>query len=142
MTTDLGARPAAAKKPRKAPAKRATGPVPPTMRHERSMLDSGARFVAGMDEVGRGALAGPVSVGVVVVDLTTGAFPEGLTDSKMLTPSASGGSPGRSVMPAPRRSTPTGSWSRSGSPVAVRSPRSAVRSGPSTPCCSTASTTG
>ncbi|OCI31293.1 ribonuclease HII [Oerskovia enterophila] len=88
MTTDLGARPAAANKPRKAPAKRATGPVPPTMRHERSMLDSGARFVAGMDEVGRGALAGPVSVGVVVVDLTTGAFPEGLTDSKMLTPAA------------------------------------------------------
>nr|WP_227748761.1 ribonuclease HII [Oerskovia douganii] len=58
------------------------------MRHERAILDSGARFVAGMDEVGRGALAGPVSVGVVVVDLGTGAFPQGLTDSKMLTPAA------------------------------------------------------
>ncbi|MDF2848361.1 MAG: ribonuclease [Oerskovia sp.] len=96
MTTDLGAplvagepeTAAARRAPRKAPVRRSTGPKPPTLRHERAILDSGARFVAGMDEVGRGALAGPVSVGVVVVDLSTGTFPKGLTDSKMLTPAA------------------------------------------------------
>lgn len=42
--------------------------------------------VAGMDEVGRGALAGPVAVGVAVVDASCGEPPEGLTDSKCLTP--------------------------------------------------------
>jgi ribonuclease HII len=39
-----------------------------------------------MDEVGRGALAGPVSVGVVVVDVDTRRPPRGLTDSKLLAP--------------------------------------------------------
>ncbi len=39
-----------------------------------------------MDEVGRGALAGPVSVGVCVVDETTGRLPRGLRDSKLLAP--------------------------------------------------------
>lgn len=43
-------------------------------------------LVAGMDEVGRGALAGPVAVGVAVVDASCGEPPEGLTDSKCLTP--------------------------------------------------------
>lgn len=40
--------------------------------------------VGGMDEVGRGALAGPVSVGVVVVDAATRSAPPGLDDSKRL----------------------------------------------------------
>lgn len=39
-----------------------------------------------MDEVGRGALAGPVSVGVVVVDASVGTAPSGVRDSKLLTP--------------------------------------------------------
>ncbi|ROS77119.1 ribonuclease HII [Cellulomonas sp. PhB143] len=60
----------------------------PDLRHERSLLRGGARLVAGMDEVGRGALAGPVSVGVVVVDERTRSCPRGLTDSKLLTPRA------------------------------------------------------
>lgn len=47
---------------------RARGPVLPTLDLERSLVD-GSGLVAGMDEVGRGALAGPVSVGVVVVRL-------------------------------------------------------------------------
>ncbi len=51
---------------------------------ERDLLASGHRLVAGMDEVGRGALAGPVSVGVVVVDQSTGRIPAGLRDSKLL----------------------------------------------------------
>lgn len=50
---------------------------------ELSLLE-GRRFVAGMDEVGRGALAGPVSVGAVLVDAQCGEPPVGLTDSKLL----------------------------------------------------------
>ncbi|WP_344248778.1 ribonuclease HII [Isoptericola hypogeus] len=60
----------------------------PTLRQERSLLAGGARLVAGMDEVGRGSLAGPVSVGVVVVDAATRTAPQGLADSKLLTPAA------------------------------------------------------
>ena len=62
--------------------------VPPVfadLAHESELLTGGARLVAGMDEVGRGALAGPVSVGVCVVDAATGTCPVGLTDSKVLT---------------------------------------------------------
>lgn len=48
-------------------------------------LGDGA-LVAGMDEVGRGALAGPVSVGVAVVSAgTSRRMPRGLADSKLLT---------------------------------------------------------
>lgn len=44
-------------------------------------------LVGGMDEVGRGSLAGPVSVGLVIVSRATPAgFPAGLADSKRLTP--------------------------------------------------------
>lgn len=60
----------------------------PTLRAERTLLRAGHRSVAGMDEVGRGALAGPVSVGVVVVDLGTRTAPSGVRDSKLLTPAA------------------------------------------------------
>ncbi|WP_159718546.1 ribonuclease HII [Actinomyces marmotae] len=45
-------------------------------------------LVGGLDEVGRGALAGPVTVGLAVVSRSTAdAFPEGLADSKMLSAS-------------------------------------------------------
>ncbi|GIG38436.1 ribonuclease HII [Cellulomonas phragmiteti] len=60
----------------------------PHLRHERALLRGGLRLVAGMDEVGRGALAGPVSVGVVVVDLATRSAPRGVADSKLLSPAA------------------------------------------------------
>ena len=43
-------------------------------------------IVAGMDEVGRGALAGPVAVGVALVSVEAEPVPERLTDSKALTP--------------------------------------------------------
>ena len=42
-------------------------------------------IVAGMDEVGRGALAGPVAVGVALSGIDAPPVPEGLTDSKALT---------------------------------------------------------
>lgn len=40
--------------------------------------------LVGMDEVGRGSLAGPVAVGAVLVDRAVGPCPDGLTDSKAL----------------------------------------------------------
>ncbi|EYR62934.1 ribonuclease HII [Actinotalea ferrariae CF5-4] len=60
----------------------------PDLRLERALLRSGARVVVGMDEVGRGALAGPVTVGAVAVDLSTRTCPQGVADSKLLTPAA------------------------------------------------------
>lgn len=57
---------------------------PPTHSVERSLRKEGAEIVAGIDEVGRGAWAGPVTVGVTVTGLRR--IPEGLTDSKLLTP--------------------------------------------------------
>ena len=45
----------------------------------------GGTFIAGMDEVGRGALAGPVAVGVAAVDTAVTQPLEGLRDSKKLT---------------------------------------------------------
>jgi len=60
----------------------------PHLRHERVLLRDGARLLAGMDEVGRGSLAGPVSVGVVVVDVSTRSAPKGVADSKLLAPAA------------------------------------------------------
>lgn len=58
--------------------------TPPTHRVERSIrATTGARVVAGIDEVGRGAWAGPVTVCAAVTGLRRP--PEGLTDSKLLT---------------------------------------------------------
>lgn len=54
---------------------------------ENGLLREGFDFVIGVDEVGRGALAGPVSVGVALFDLRkiTGAeVPAGIHDSKQL----------------------------------------------------------
>jgi ribonuclease HII len=70
------------------PATRAAARPGPHLRHERLLLREGAVLVAGMDEVGRGSLAGPVSVGVVVVDASTRSAPRGVADSKLLTPAA------------------------------------------------------
>lgn len=73
-----------------APAKAATRPASgprskaPTLRHERMFKASGARYLAGVDEVGRGALAGPVSVGIAVVDLLSQKPLSGVRDSKLL----------------------------------------------------------
>lgn len=56
----------------------------PSLRVERELQRQGYRLVAGMDEVGRGALAGPVSVGVCIVDESCRSAPVGLRDSKLL----------------------------------------------------------
>ena len=56
----------------------------PTLRVEHEAFESGATLVAGMDEVGRGAWAGPVSVGVVLVDASCGEQPSRVRDSKAI----------------------------------------------------------
>lgn len=56
----------------------------PTLATERSLMEAGFRFVAGADEVGRGALAGPVSVGMVVIDASSQKPLAGVKDSKLL----------------------------------------------------------
>jgi ribonuclease HII len=58
----------------------------PTLDVEREFFANGARIVAGMDEVGRGAIAGPVTIGVVAIDVNVGEIPAGLRDSKLMTP--------------------------------------------------------
>jgi len=55
----------------------------PDFSHEQMLLDRGARYVAGVDEAGRGPLAGPVVVAAVRLDPEN--IPEGLNDSKKLT---------------------------------------------------------
>jgi ribonuclease HII len=49
---------------------------------EREAMAQGCRWVAGVDEVGRGPLAGPVGVAAVVLDPDD--LPQGLDDSKAL----------------------------------------------------------
>jgi len=56
----------------------------PDAQFETEARASGARIIAGVDEVGRGPLCGPVTAAAVVLDL--GRLPEGLADSKMLAP--------------------------------------------------------
>jgi ribonuclease HII len=55
----------------------------PDFSHEDMLLARGARRVAGVDEAGRGPLAGPVVVAAVRLDPQN--IPEGLNDSKKLT---------------------------------------------------------
>ena len=54
---------------------------------ERELASHGLPCVAGVDEVGRGAWAGPVTVCAVIVPAGFTAPPEGLTDSKLLSSS-------------------------------------------------------
>jgi ribonuclease HII len=50
---------------------------------EKEMVSSGHRWIAGTDEVGRGALAGPVVAAAVILNLYD--VPVGIDDSKKLT---------------------------------------------------------
>jgi ribonuclease HII len=72
----------------------------PTLEEEQTLLAQGYRFVAGLDEAGRGCLAGPVVAAAVILPLETlicpaehGSAPDpgqgifaGLRDSKQMTP--------------------------------------------------------
>lgn len=61
-------------------------PTDPTLDVERELLAAGNGVVVGVDEVGRGAIAGPVVVGVSVLRAATD-FPVGLRDSKLVSAS-------------------------------------------------------
>jgi ribonuclease HII len=58
-------------------------PPEPTDRFEKRARRRGARLIAGLDEAGRGPLAGPVVAAAVVFEGRR--FPEGIDDSKRLT---------------------------------------------------------
>ncbi|MGH9093124.1 MAG: ribonuclease HII, partial [Acidimicrobiales bacterium] len=62
------------------------GSARPGLDEERRLWRAGHEWVAGLDEVGRGAWAGPVSVGVVVVHrgVPARSMPPWLRDSKLL----------------------------------------------------------
>lgn len=55
----------------------------PDFEHERRLQAKGAKSVCGVDEAGRGPLAGPVTAAAVVLD--PAQLPDGLDDSKKLT---------------------------------------------------------
>jgi ribonuclease HII len=58
----------------------------PSLSFEQGFVDSGSRFIIGVDEVGRGSIAGPVAVGVALLDFkeALSPWPEKLKDSKLI----------------------------------------------------------
>lgn len=56
----------------------------PTLREENRLRKKGYKYIAGLDEVGKGAWAGPLVAAAVI--LPEGYHPKGLKDSKALTP--------------------------------------------------------
>jgi ribonuclease HII len=65
---------------------RAPGPAPqfvPSLARERALWDEGYQVVVGVDEVGRGSWAGPISVGAAVLPRDRRVYK--VRDSKMLT---------------------------------------------------------
>jgi ribonuclease HII len=72
---------------RKGAAARTSGPIKrqevPTLEMEEAAWRRGTAIIAGIDEAGRGPLAGPVVAAAVVLD--HGCIPDGITDSKKLT---------------------------------------------------------
>lgn len=56
------------------------------LRIERTLLAEGYRYIVGVDEVGRGPLAGPVVCCAIIMPLEADKIVEGVDDSKQLTP--------------------------------------------------------
>lgn len=56
----------------------------PTNAHESKLRKAGHRLIAGVDEAGKGSWAGPLVTAAVIIDEAN--VPEGLNDSKVLTP--------------------------------------------------------
>ena len=67
-----------------------TGSIPhlPHLQHENALWENGALWVAGIDEAGRGALAGPVSAAAVVLPRISYIEHDlfGVQDSKLMSP--------------------------------------------------------
>jgi len=63
-------------------------PEKPHLQHENALWENGALWVAGIDEAGRGALAGPVAAAAVIlpkaIDLERDLY--GVRDSKLMSP--------------------------------------------------------
>lgn len=76
--TDHGVAPPILRAPRKAISKR----TPPSLTIEKALWAEGHDVVVGIDEVGRGAWAGPLAIGAVVLPRTGRV--NGVRDSKML----------------------------------------------------------
>ncbi len=64
--------------------------VEPDLAFERRIWRGGIQYIAGLDEAGRGALAGPVAVGAVILPeqrrARAAAILQGVRDSKLMTP--------------------------------------------------------
>ncbi|NBT47164.1 MAG: ribonuclease HII [Actinobacteria bacterium] len=61
----------------------------PSLDFERTFLSRGVRYIIGMDEVGRGCIAGDVAVGAALIDLASPVnWPTNLKDSKLLSEKA------------------------------------------------------
>ncbi|MDX1600351.1 MAG: ribonuclease HII, partial [Anaerolineales bacterium] len=61
----------------------------PTLEFEAPLHEAGLQHIAGLDEAGRGALAGPVTAAAVILPLgNSGALERlsGVRDSKLLSP--------------------------------------------------------
>ncbi len=58
--------------------------MPPSLKYEHSFWGKGYRYLAGLDEAGRGCLAGPVVAAAVVLTPEVGL--KGVDDSKRLSP--------------------------------------------------------
>lgn len=74
--------------PQRAVRRRVTGDECDLFRYEKALTRSGFLTIAGIDEAGRGACAGPLVVAAAVLDVSskrTARALEGLTDSKLLT---------------------------------------------------------
>jgi ribonuclease HII len=63
-------------------------PAAPDLSFERALWRSGFSHLAGIDEAGRGALAGPVAAGAVILPVETGLIEilRGVRDSKEMAP--------------------------------------------------------
>lgn len=56
------------------------------LEYENSLIKEGYRLIAGIDEAGRGPLAGPITVAVCIMPLDADKIIDGVNDSKKLTP--------------------------------------------------------
>ena len=77
--------------PGRAPRRRVSGERGDKFRYEQALARSGFRQIAGLDEAGRGACAGPLVVGGAVLDVTSRRTQRALAelnDSKQLTATA------------------------------------------------------
>ena len=71
--------------------KRTAAACPPTFEEEQRLHQQGYRFVAGIDEVGRGAIAGPVAAAAIILPMgisSNSSWLSRVRDSKQLSPAS------------------------------------------------------